>query len=107
MFVLDYKWPATGSVPPTKLPSGCKLIIDITATDDTDNTISIPHLMQRAPLEVYFTGILGPLFTGLSNWTAALIDDTQIIVRKSSAENSGQPVPQVRMIVGLPHSLEL
>lgn len=106
MITLFYVWPATGETPPTRL-SGTKMIVDVTTDDDLDTFVTIPHLMPSVPLEVLITPTLGPVFTAASAWTVVLVDDTDVILKKSNAENSGQPVPQLRVYIGLPNTLEL
>ena len=103
---LTYIWPATGTTPPTRIP-GTKMIVDVTADADSDTFVTIPHLMPQAPLEVFITPTLGPVFTTASAWTVVLVDGTNVMLKKANTLNSGQPVPQLRVSIGLPNTLEL
>lgn len=108
---LNYIWPATGATPPTSYAangaSGTKMIVDVTATADGDVTATIPHLMGVAPKEVYLTPLLSQALTALSAWAATTINTTNVVLTKLASTGSGNALAQVRVIIGLPNTLQL
>ncbi len=105
---LNYIWPATGATPPTlPLPSGCKMIVDIVASADGDVTATIPHLMAAAPKEVTITPLLSQALTALSAWAVTTINGTNVVLTKLASTGSGNASAQLRVIIGLPNTLEL
>ncbi len=106
--LLNYIWPATGATPPTlPLPSGCTMIVDVTATADGDVTATIPHLMAAAPKKVTITPLLSQALTALSAWAATTINGTNVVLTKLASTGSGNALAQLRVTIELPNTIEL
>lgn len=104
----NYIWPATGATPPiAPLPSGTKMIVDVIASADGDVTATIPHLMSGTPKEVLITQLLSQALTALSAWAVTSIGATNVVLTKLASTGSGSGTAQLRVVIGLPNTLEL
>lgn len=102
MISINYVLPPTGLVAPTTV--GTTLIFDVTATDDNDTQVTVPHRMPWAPLKVELTMLVIQELSALSNWSANW-DANNVNLVKLASPNSGTPDPQLRVVVELPHSI--
>ncbi len=83
--------------------SAVKKVVDVTATADADTAAVIPHGMASTPKEVTLTALLDVAIT--ARWFVASIDGTNVNLTKTNVASSSNASPQLRVVIGLPHSL--